>query len=770
MAVRWKQVRWKRVIAIDLVLIAAWLFTVVGFWRLIDLVDISEQRALVTEEVRAVTGRELVLAGAAELRLSLEPTITINDIAFANAEWGSSPWMITASKIEAQVRLIPLLFGRLDIKRITLVDPEVLIETNADGVGNWEMIAASGGDGDSDANEEPGAFIPAIKEVVLEHGRVTVRDGEAGTTTVISVDRLLAEGHGFQAPLEIEASGRYDDTAFSLEGTLGSIAGLSADAPFPIDLTGEIADIRISLEGRIGEPLAGRGIDIRVTAEGDSFLALSDRIGWSYPEIGPYSASFRLLGSAGGQFRITDMTAELGHEDEEFASVTGSIGNVIEGTGLELDIVVRARTLERIGEIFDLPLAPAGPVEARGTLRDSNGVHVVEDVRATVRDSDATGKFTVEREGGRLLLVIEATSEFLDVAYLAGIEAPGPFEPGDRLFSDAYLYLDQLDVIDLLIGLRVERVKFHEHRLAEVTLDYSMDRGTMIARLFEGRYFGGSLTGEIVVTPGRERPQVTAAMELSGMDFGRYLAEYEITDLVEGAANIALDVTGGGTDLRAIMAGLTGQASFVMGEGRINSAYVDFLAADLLRAISVTVSDEDSTAVNCFVGMFDIADGMAKSDGFLFDTQRMTVAGKGTVNLKDETLDLSLRPRPKDASLLSLATPLNVEGTIREPSTSTDKLAIAGTAATAVISAIATGGVGAIVPFLSLGSDDENPCVLAIADPHSIGKQLDTTPDEAPADRNEAGGRGGDTANAASDGSAFWSDTSDDPGEHEGDK
>ncbi len=763
MAGRWKQVRWKRVIAIDLVLTAAWLFTVVGFWRLIDLVDISEQRALVTEEVRAATGRELVLGGTAELRLSLEPTITINDISFANAEWGSSPWMVTASKIEAQVRLIPLLFGRLDIKRVTLIDPEVLIETNADGVGNWEMTTAPGyGD---DTSEASGGFIPAIKEIVLEQGRVTVRDGEAGTTTVISVDRLLAEARGFRAPLEIEASGRYNDTAFSLEGEIGSIAGLSADALFPINLTGEIADIRIGLDGWIGKPLAGREIDILVTAEGDSFLALSDRIGWSYPEIGPYSASFRLVDSAVGQFSITDMTAELGREDEEFAAVSGSIANLLEGTGLELDIVVKARTLKRIGEIFDLPLAPAGPVEARGTLRDVDGVHTVEDVRVTVRDSDATGKFTVEREDGRLLLVIEATSDFLDAAYLAGIEAPEPYGPGDRLFSDAYLYLDQLDAIDLVIGLQVERVKFHRHRLQEVTLDYSMDRGTMIARLFQGRFFDGSLTGEIIVTPGQEGPQVTAAMELSAMNFGQYLAEYEITDLVEGPADMALDVTGAGTDFRTIMANLSGQASFIMGEGRINSAYVDFLAADLLRAISVSASDETSTAVNCFVGMFDIADGIATSSGFLFDTQRMTVAGRGTVNLKDETLALSLRPRPKDASLLSLAMPLNVEGTIREPSTSTDKFSIAGTAATAVISAIATGGVGVIVPFLSLGSEDENPCVLALADPHSIGEQLDTTPDIAPADRNDVGGR----SSAASD--TTWSgSTSDDPDTAEGDR
>ncbi len=284
----------------------------------------------------------------------------------------------------------------------------------------------------------------------------------------------------------------------------------------------------------------------------------------------------------------------------------------------------------------------------------------------------------------------------------------------------------------------------------------------MIARIFRGRYFDGELTGELIVTPRRKEPQVAVDFTLERMDFGQYLVESEITDLLEGRANVIVDVNGRGVDFRSIMGTLGGQAVFIMGEGRVNSAYVDFLAADLLGAIGVSASDETSTAVNCFVGMFDVAAGVANTDGFLFDTERMTVVGEGTIDLGEESLDLFLRPRPKDASLLSLATPLRVDGPLRDPNTAPDKLSIAGTAATAVLSAIATGGFGAIVPFLSLGTDDENPCVLATADPHSIAEQLDTTPDEAPSDRER---NTGDGDQSASSGPSSWTSGPDEEGE-----
>ena len=58
-------------------------------------------------------------------------------MALANFDGGSRPQMVTAQSIEAEVALLPLLSHRLDIHRLAIIKPDVLIETTQAGRGNW---------------------------------------------------------------------------------------------------------------------------------------------------------------------------------------------------------------------------------------------------------------------------------------------------------------------------------------------------------------------------------------------------------------------------------------------------------------------------------------------------------------------------------------------------------------------------------------------------------------------------------------------------------
>lgn len=56
------------------------------------------------------------------------------------------------------------------------------------------------------------------------------------------------------------------------------------------------------------------------------------------------------------------------------------------------------------------------------------------------------------------------------------------------------------------------------------------------------------------------------------------------------------------------------------------------------------------------------------SQQLAFDTTDTLILGEGTVDLKQEKLDLLLRPRPKDISILALRSPLRIGGTFKDPS------------------------------------------------------------------------------------------------------
>jgi uncharacterized protein involved in outer membrane biogenesis len=176
-----------------------------------------------------------------------------------------------------------------------------------------------------------------------------------------------------------------------------------------------------------------------------------------------------------------------------------------------------------------------------------------------------------------------------------------------------------------------------------------------------------------------------------------------------------LNVKGSGNSVRAIMAKLNGDSLLVVDKGSIDGAYADAIALDAVKQLAPW-TQEKNTQMHCLVSRFTVAEGMARSEALLFDTDYMTVNGQGSVNLSDEVLDMTLAPKPKDASLLSLAMPLDVGGTIAHPSITPDRGAIVKGVA-GVVGAVALGPLGALVPLLSTGSDDVNPCLAAIAQP-----------------------------------------------------
>ena len=82
-------------------------------------------------------GRELKIAGAFDVSLSLTPTLSAADITLANARRGSDPSMVRARRIELSVDLVSLWSGPVRVPDLALEDVRVLLERGGDGLANW---------------------------------------------------------------------------------------------------------------------------------------------------------------------------------------------------------------------------------------------------------------------------------------------------------------------------------------------------------------------------------------------------------------------------------------------------------------------------------------------------------------------------------------------------------------------------------------------------------------------------------------------------------
>ncbi|MBY0440293.1 MAG: AsmA family protein, partial [Burkholderiales bacterium] len=106
-----------------------------------DPVELAESLA---QRVEATTGRSLRITGPVEMKLLPRLRIVASNVAFANARWGTVPDMVRAGRIEAEISWLAMLRGELRISRLVLDDVDAILETDAQGTGNWVMKPATG--------------------------------------------------------------------------------------------------------------------------------------------------------------------------------------------------------------------------------------------------------------------------------------------------------------------------------------------------------------------------------------------------------------------------------------------------------------------------------------------------------------------------------------------------------------------------------------------------------------------------------------------------
>lgn len=291
--------RLKTILAGLLMLVIALAATLVA---IVKSTDFNAYKDLIAAQVKAATGRDLVLAGNVELGISLTPVLSISQVTFRNADWGTEPIMLKFDKLQAEIQLLPLLSNEIVINRIVLSDADVLLETNVDGVGNWVM--AFGGGGNSSAP------LPHIGEVQIDRLRIRYHEGESGFRRELNVSSLSAKTAGPGAPIDLVLNATTADETLNIEGQIGALRQFTQGA-LPLNLKGSLNTVTFNVDGQIADPAQFEGIDVDISLASDSEVKVGD---FKLPGKGPYRLAGHLNG-AKGQYKLSTASGRIGESD-----------------------------------------------------------------------------------------------------------------------------------------------------------------------------------------------------------------------------------------------------------------------------------------------------------------------------------------------------------------------------------------------------------------------------------------------------------------------
>jgi len=297
--------------------ILAGLFVVViiGIAIVISTLDVNQYKGEIAQAVEDATGRKLDIGGDIGFKISLIPTVLIEDVKFANASWGSKPEMLTLGKFEVQVSLMPLLSGNIQVNRVILLAPEILLETNKKGVGNWVLDIEQTEEKVS-APTEAGTPLPAIvvNEVHIENARITYKDGVTGKETKVVIENIETKSDSFDDPLSLLVKIAYNEIPVKIEGSLGSVNQLMANEKYPVDLEIDTSDAKIGLHGLVAKPMEGKGLDLELSFNVASLEKLSKLAENKLPTLGPISLTGK-ISDGKGSYSIKGMKLQAGKTD-----------------------------------------------------------------------------------------------------------------------------------------------------------------------------------------------------------------------------------------------------------------------------------------------------------------------------------------------------------------------------------------------------------------------------------------------------------------------
>lgn len=270
---------------------------------------------ILSEQVKAQTGRDLTLSG--DVRLSFWPVLGMETgpVSFGNAKWAGPEPMLSAKSLAIGVDARALLSGDIRVKRVLAEAPVLRLERNG-GRGNWELASKDGNPSPaataSTSTARPSSI--TLEQLGLVNARlIYVEDGV--TQMDFSTVDLSASWPDVTAPMRLKAAMPVPGGAVEVSLDIPDLPAFSVGkvTPMSMAMTGPGGEVRF--DGRVN--LAGEmeGKTLVRTKSTETFLAAFGQGGVHVPMgLGRVAdISGQMTYTRDGRISLRDMRVVLDH-------------------------------------------------------------------------------------------------------------------------------------------------------------------------------------------------------------------------------------------------------------------------------------------------------------------------------------------------------------------------------------------------------------------------------------------------------------------------
>lgn len=630
--------------------------------------DLNKYKAYASQIVEDQLGRKFAINGEASIGISLVPTLILNDVELANADWASTPQMVKVKKLELKFALMPLLKKQIVVDKAILINPEVYLETSKSGQGNWDFPAlqtkstamyepsgwliksAQAAEDKKDQKEELKALAGfAAKQVTIENGLLQYKNAKDGSVTNLTINQVNLSVPDTDSQITADADVVYNDQKIKAKATLGSLNAL--------------------IEGKNAYPVVLSG--------------------------SAYGLNFDLNGSASDIF-----------DNIRYAALT----NIYNPAG-------------NMG-------APETTLKARvdGDLKkvdvDINLLNVVNNVITGKVSANISGKIpsvTATLKSDKINLPSLSSTQPLasnawDLALIGSAHA------ADMVPNTAIPYqaLKGTNVkADLTVGtLIIEKGM----EAKNVLLTAVLNNGVLNVNKLRLDFGGGEIDVNAVVNANNQSLSLNALSK--NIQLQNLHKEFTVDGkndfgiLSGGNTDLQINLSGKGSTYRQLVQSLSGQVIAIVNQSVIQTGALNFMTGNLLTELLNTINFKADKVkkmdLNCAVVRADLSGGKAVfPKGIALSSKQLSLVSDGSINLVNDKLDFNLQPfsgKVADSNVGQLLSSfVKIKGTIQNPKIALDdKETIK-----AVVGTALSGGTAYIGSKLLLDGNS-SPCYTAL--------------------------------------------------------
>ena len=137
---------------------------------------------------------------------------------------------------------------------------------------------------------------------------------------------------------------------------------------------------------------------------------------------------------------------------------------------------------------------------------------------------------------------------------------------------------------------------------------------------------------------------------------------------------------------------------------------IELAGLDIAEALGFAVKGDEPIPIRCIVADLPAQQGVFTTRTLIFDTTDTIIQGNGTINMREETADLTMTPIPKDFSPLSVRSPIRIQDTFADPSIFTDPARLGvNTTIKKIVNAVLTPVIG-LLPPIDEGVGKDSDC------------------------------------------------------------